>query len=154
VHIKLDGNALTAYRRLAFFLAGRNPVRVDLKVQASYHGICRATRGRVGVSRNSAKRCSESGGDLQKNTQPCFVAQTSNTIDQWGEGLDFGDVQGAGVATRLERKIRDEYIQAFSGRGGFGIELLRYCIGRYAGAERWARYPGPIFGWYASDRAV
>src|ERR1700675_5173855 len=32
------------------------------------------------------------GGRLQKNTQPVFVPQTSNTMDQRGEGSYFGDL--------------------------------------------------------------
>src|ERR1700680_682221 len=89
------------------------------------------------------------GSDLQKKTQPEFVAQTSNTIDQRGEGSDFGDVQvpvwPPGVRGKSAMKIFKHLVVVgalaliFSaGASADTLELKdgRVIQGRYLGGTR------------------
>lgn len=69
------------------------------------------------------------GSDLQKKTQPEFVAQTSNTIDQWGEGSDFGDVQVPVWPPGLRGKSA---MNIFKHLVGVGALALIFCAGASA----------------------
>jgi hypothetical protein len=85
--------------------------------------------GRCGYFRELRGVMLRDRGDLQMNTQPVFVAQTSNRIDQRGEGSDFGEMQVPVWPPGLRGKSA---MNIFKHLVGVGALALIFCAGASA----------------------